>query len=99
MKQPLAAEFFIKQLCFMNDGRGLMMNTRSIEHSQRVFIVPVQLTEQRSFRKIVEEAPAAEPNGSRGLIHALQDGLHPAEMYRDQIQGGPVTQRTIASSA
>src|SRR5208337_1511795 len=66
---------------------------------QRVFFVPVQPTAPRSFRKVVEEALAAEPDGSRGLILALQDGLHPAEMNRDQIQRGPITQRTIAASA
>src|SRR5208337_4208327 len=58
-----------------------------------------QPTGPRNFRKVVEEALAAEPDGSRGLIHALQDGLHPAEMNGDQIQGGPVTQRTLAASA
>src|SRR5208282_1062 len=99
MGRPLAAQFLVKHLCFMNDGRGLMMNTRSIENSQGVFFVPAQPTEPRSFRKVVEEALAAEPDGSRGLILALQDGLHPAEMNRDQIQRGPITQRTIAASA
>jgi|SRR5208337_1014784 len=76
--RPLAAQFLVKHLCFVNDGRGLMMNTRLIEHSQGVFFVPAQPAEPRSFGNVVEETLAAEPDGSRGLVHALQEGLHPA---------------------
>src|SRR5208337_759671 len=90
MSRPLAAKFLVKPLGFMNDGRGLMMHARSIEHAQGVFFFPAQPAVPRSFHNVVEETLAAEPDGSRGLTHALQGGLHPAEMNRDQIQGGPV---------
>jgi hypothetical protein len=33
MNGPHSAQLFVKHLCFMKDGRGLVMNTRSIEHS------------------------------------------------------------------